>query len=371
MAFHNFKYGQPAGCNECATFANQILRSEGHNTRGDAWELKNKSILFSGYNPVNRPKTYDKRKVEKYNLDASRRLLKEFDSETLNKEKKYIVNMFYKGSNFQEQAFNNDTDDLVGTHEGLLVFNNKKNRWDVVHNIHGTVYVDDFINLQKYPGKYGVTAVMSPEEQDIMDKLWTGFKNLFFDNGGKINRPIYIGNKKFNVTIVRNELDRIQGLRGVKSLEPNEGMLFDFEGVADISMTMEDTLIPLDIVFIDNEFEVVSVQKAKPNSPDLISEDDIRYVLEVNQNSGIEEGDKLDFTEYMEVLDEDGEIQMKLEGGERIVSRKETKVLIKKAKRINKIKQNTEEYNKACKDLGKYLFNVFKKQDSNDIQYVE
>jgi len=46
---------------------------------------------------------------------------------------------------------------------------------------------------------------------------------------------------------------------------------------------------------------------------------------------------------------------MHLEGGERIVSRKETKVLIKKA-----LKANVSKEDKDYKALGKYIFKVLK-----------
>jgi hypothetical protein len=46
---------------------------------------------------------------------------------------------------------------------------------------------------------------------------------------------------------------------------------------------------------------------------------------------------------------------MKLESGERIVSRKETKILIKKA-----LKANITKEDKDYKALGKYMFKVLK-----------
>jgi len=46
---------------------------------------------------------------------------------------------------------------------------------------------------------------------------------------------------------------------------------------------------------------------------------------------------------------------MPLEGGERIVSRKETKILIKKA-----LKANASKEDKDYKALGKYIFKVLK-----------
>ena len=94
------------------------------------------------------------------------------------------------------------------------------------------------------------------------------------------------------------------------------------------------------------------------------------YVVELNANSGIKIGDELEFEEdskyVMDVLAPDGSVQMQLEGGERIVSRRETKVLIRKAKKALD-SQNERDF----KSLGKYIFKVFKKQDNRSPEYVQ
>ena len=67
----------------------------------------------------------------------------------------------------------------------------------------------------------------------------------------------------------------------------------------------------------------------------------------------------------MKVLAPDGSTQMELYGGERIVSRRETKIILRKAKKANDSK-NDKDY----KSLGKYIFKVFKKQDNREPEYV-
>ena len=62
----------------------------------------------------------------------------------------------------------------------------------------------------------------------------------------------------------------------------------------------------------------------------------------------------------------DGGVQMELEGGERIVSRRETKILVKKAK-----KAYNSELDSDYKSLGKYMFKVLNKQDKREPEYVE
>ena len=67
----------------------------------------------------------------------------------------------------------------------------------------------------------------------------------------------------------------------------------------------------------------------------------------------------------MKVLAPDGSVQMSLQGGERIVSRKQTLILIRKAKTAYNSKTD-----KDYKSLGKYMFRVLKGQDNRDPEYV-
>ena len=68
----------------------------------------------------------------------------------------------------------------------------------------------------------------------------------------------------------------------------------------------------------------------------------------------------------MIVLDENGNNQMELSGGERIVSRKATKVLIRKAKKASATTRDAD-----YKSLGRYLFQELKNQDLRDPEFVD
>lgn len=183
---------------------------------------------------------------------------------------------------------------------------------------------------------------------------------------------ITIGDKKYKVEIADTPEKQEKGLMGRKSLPEDQGMLFIYDEPQDLSYWMKNTLISLDIIFIDDDMEVVSVKQGQPMSEEPITEDDVQYVLEVNSNSGIEEGDQLvvedsDDKEYsMHVLFPDGSTQMNLKGGERIVSRRETKILIKKAKKAEASKTDG-----AYRALGRYIFKVLKRQDSREPEYVD
>lgn len=184
---------------------------------------------------------------------------------------------------------------------------------------------------------------------------------------------IEIGNKEYKVQEARTEEEKEKGLQGVTELPEDEGMLFYFDPPEDVSMWMKDTLIPLDIVFINDDEEVVYVGEGVPNTETQMTVQNVAYVLEVNSGSGIQEGDELDFEEededdapVMKVLAQDGSTQMDLWGGERIFSRKNTVVLIRKAKKANMSKDD-----KDYKALGRYMFKCIKGQDERPPEYVE
>lgn len=186
---------------------------------------------------------------------------------------------------------------------------------------------------------------------------------------------ILVGNKKYDVEVAENEEERMKGLQEVIEMDDDEGMLFIFPESQHVDFWMKDTEIPLDIIFINSDLEVISVKQGEPMSEDFISEDNVQYVLEVNQNSGIEEGDDviLDYEEddeedeaaKMYVLGSDGQAQYELVGGERIFSRPNTKVLVSKAKKAYKTKSDSD-----YKALGRQVFKYLEKQNSNEPEYT-
>lgn len=180
---------------------------------------------------------------------------------------------------------------------------------------------------------------------------------------------ITIGDKEYEVKEAKTPEEKEKGLQGVESLSDNEGMLFYYDPPEElVTFWMKDTPIALDIVFIDEDYEVISVKKGEPNSEKPIRESDVAFVLEVNQSSGIKRGDTLDLDDgpVMSVLAPDGSSQMELWSGERIVSRRETKILIKKAKKAQ-ASQSDSDY----KALGKYMFKVLYGQDHRNPEYVQ
>lgn len=115
---------------------------------------------------------------------------------------------------------------------------------------------------------------------------------------------IYFGDHSFSAEIADTSEERERGLMFREELGENEGMLFVYEEEDDRSFWMKNTLIPLDIIFLDSDLEVINIEKAdpEPNTSDdnlasYESERPAQYVLELNQNRseeiGLEEGKEM------------------------------------------------------------------------------
>ena len=182
---------------------------------------------------------------------------------------------------------------------------------------------------------------------------------------------IKIVGQEYDIYIAKSEEQKKQGLQNFKSLPSDEGMLFviNEENPVETFFHMHNVPFPLDLIFMDDEFKVLDVKRGNPEDDRI--EGKASYVLEINADSGVKEGDEAELDDdeshnyVMKVLSPDGTTQMNLEGGERIVSRRETLVLIKKALKANESKED-----KDYKALGKYIFKVLKGQDSRKPEYV-
>ena len=178
----NIRNGSKVDTTECAAWSNGLLRDNGYLIYGNAWNLGNVDKVFDGYDTLERPSKYDINSVMKYNHDASDRIYREFDSKTLDPKKNYVVNMYYNGSPQQERAYNEGRN--TGTHTGTLTYDDKAKRWMVTHNVHGTIHQEPFVQLQSGKNKYGVTAIYSPREDNLGNRI----KGFFgFANGGDIS----------------------------------------------------------------------------------------------------------------------------------------------------------------------------------------
>ena len=109
---------------------------------------------------------------------------------------------------------------------------------------------------------------------------------------------------KITVEIADNEAEIAKGLMFRESLPEFSGMLFEFENEEFRTFWMKNTLIPLDMIFIDGEFRIVDIHYAVPCKLEHCavykSSKPAKYVLEVNGNftkrKSVKVGDRIEIS---------------------------------------------------------------------------
>jgi uncharacterized membrane protein (UPF0127 family) len=91
----------------------------------------------------------------------------------------------------------------------------------------------------------------------------------------------------FQIELAITPAEQSRGLMYRDQLDPDRGMLFVFQTERIYPFWMKNTLIPLDIIWIDNNLTVVHIEEnAQPCSPlscSMITPDhEAKYVLEIN-----------------------------------------------------------------------------------------
>ena len=126
---------------------------------------------------------------------------------------------------------------------------------------------------------------------------------LFFLGGCTRQSYVDISGEKIIVEIADTPEERGQGLMFRESLCEDCGMLFVFEEEGLYSFWMKNTLIPLDMIFIDADGVIVTILSAEPCVEEPCESytpiDDAKYVLEVNKDyslkNAVQEGDTVAF----------------------------------------------------------------------------
>jgi len=113
---------------------------------------------------------------------------------------------------------------------------------------------------------------------------------------------VEVGDQRYYVEIADDDDERARGLMYRDELGSNEGMLFIFRETAPRSFWMLNTRIPLDIVYIGPDLEIVGWSLDTPpcrtrRCPGYPSGAAAKYVLEVNAGEmarlGVEIGDSI------------------------------------------------------------------------------
>jgi uncharacterized membrane protein (UPF0127 family) len=149
-------------------------------------------------------------------------------------------------------------------------------------------------NKTKYKG-----SLVNPDEISFQKEG----ELVFIDN---TNQEII---KEIDIEIAENTYERNQGLMYRYTMNDNKGMLFIYDNSGLRTMWMKNTYISLDIIFANEDYEIVSIYKnAIPLSINTISSyRDAIYVVEVVagfcDKYRIKEGDKVRFKYIREPLE--------------------------------------------------------------------
>ncbi len=173
----------------------------------------------------------------------------------------------------------------------------KSNPKNTLYTILAVIIALSFIVFSIYqPGRSKKNS--SNNKSELIGKTNIPFRN---DGVLTISSPDGISSVKVNIEKVDKEDTRMRGLMWRASLPSDAGMLFIFPEEEERAFWMKNTYIPLDIIYINKDKEIISIQmNTKPLSEDAIpSEKPAEYVLEVNAGftlkNGIKAGDRVEF----------------------------------------------------------------------------
>lgn len=108
------------------------------------------------------------------------------------------------------------------------------------------------------------------------------------------------GDYVFNVEVVDTPAARNRGLMFRQSLAKDAGMLFDFKEERETAFWMQNTLIPLDMIFIAADGTVRTIhENARPmDTTSIPSQVPVQFVLEIpggrSAEIGLKTGDKVE-----------------------------------------------------------------------------
>lgn len=109
---------------------------------------------------------------------------------------------------------------------------------------------------------------------------------------GRVEFSTSSGIVAFRVETARSEPERARGLMNRGDLAPDAGMLFVFPAPVRARFWMRDTLIPLDMIFVDSGGTVRRVKaRARPMDDTIIDGGaGVRFVVEVNGGEAARHG---------------------------------------------------------------------------------
>jgi hypothetical protein len=115
-------------------------------------------------------------------------------------------------------------------------------------------------------------------------------------------KNLQIGEKIIKVDISNSDCKRVLGLSGRKNLPDGTGMLFVFDKEGNYPFWMKDMNFPIDIIWVDGDFNVTGIEKnlLPETYPESFGEKySAKYILELSAEfssiNNIKVGNKISF----------------------------------------------------------------------------
>lgn len=100
-----------------------------------------------------------------------------------------------------------------------------------------------------------------------------------------------MGEKSFSIEVADEPEKRRRGLMFRRSMRDDHGMLFVFEESGRLGFWMQNTPMPLDLLFIGEDGQVRAIEQGEPFSTDSIAPPVMaRFVLELNAGTALSLG---------------------------------------------------------------------------------
>jgi uncharacterized membrane protein (UPF0127 family) len=134
-----------------------------------------------------------------------------------------------------------------------------------------------------------VAAISSSCKQDVKGPM----------NRNLPTTTMRIGSEQFTLEVADEDKEREVGLMNRRSMPGNHGMIFVFPREERLSFYMKNTLIPLDILYLDADGDVVSIHQMQPlDLTSIPSRAPAKYAIELNLGTaarlGLKPGDRLE-----------------------------------------------------------------------------